>query len=291
MHLVITDSGLGGLSICAALEQALRNAGAVRLTYVNAWPFDDRGYNDLPDLGARTTVFDRALASMAALGPDSIVIACNTLSIVYNFTAFCRAPGVPVRGIVDAGVSLFHEALIADPASAIVLLGTKTTIDSGAHRDELVRRGIVSMRIGAVSCHGLAGAIERNPDGPPVAELIDVCTSRACEAQPPGGTLLAGLCCTHYGYVSRRITDALVAKCRRPVRALDPNQRLVDELLSEVTGLTTSAGGGPGSATVEVISKVLIAETSRLAVARLVEPVSPATAQALRSYAHVPELF
>jgi len=306
VHLVVTDSGLGGLSVCAALERALRDASAVgvRLTYVNAWPFDDRGYNDLPDMAARATVFDRTLGRMAALAPDAIVIACNTLSILYDFTTFSRAPGIPVRGIVDAGVSLFHEALVADPASSIVLLGTRTTIESETHRNELVRRGIDPSRIGAVSCHGLAGAIEKNLDGPSVAEMLDVCASMACETQPRGGTLLVGLCCTHYGYISSRITDALARRSRRQVRALDPNQRLVDELLSGLTGLTgltgaaegdsgtsASAGRGVASVPVEVVSKVAIADASRLGIARLVEPVSPATAQALRSYARVPDLF
>jgi glutamate racemase len=306
VHLVITDSGLGGLSICAALERALREGGAggVRLTYVNAWPFDNRGYNDLPDMAARATVFDGALTWMATLAPDAIVIACNTLSIVYGFTAFSRAPGVSVRGIVDAGVSLFHEALAADPVSAIVLLGTKTTIETGTHRDELIRRGIVPTRIATVSCQGLAGAIEKNPDGPSVAELLDACTSRARDARPPGGTLLIGLCCTHYGYVADRITEALAAKCCRLVRALDPNQRLVGELVTALTGQTAIASAvrtesglavsprpDAGVVAVNVVSKVLISETSRAGITRLIEPVSPATARALRSYAHVPELF
>jgi glutamate racemase len=303
VHWVITDSGLGGLAICAALEWALRDAGAggVRLTYVNAWPFDDRGYNDLPDMAARAVVFDRALAWMAGLAPDGIVIACNTLSIVYGLTAFSRAPGVPVRGIIDAGVSLFHEGLTADPSSTIVLLGTKTTIESGMHRDELVGRGIAPTRIGAVSCHGLAGAIEKNPDGPSVAELLDVYTSRACEAQPPGCTLLVGLCCTHYAYVSGRITSALAAKCGRPVRALDPNQRLADDVLTDVTagplstwegsGRRVAAGSDTSSVVVHVVSKVAISEISRVGISGLVEPVSPATARALRSYTHVPDLF
>jgi hypothetical protein len=40
-----------------------------------------------------------------------------------------------------------------------------------------------------------------------------------------------------------------------------------------------------------VISKVTLAERTRHGVARLVEPVSPATARALLNYTHVPDLF
>src|SRR5512143_2387956 len=112
--LVLTDSGLGGLLVCADLERRLHEspgAGVIRLAYVNAWPEEGCGYNDLPDIIARADVFDRALTAMMSFDPAVIVIACNTLSVVYGETAFSRAPRVPVEGILDAGVELFFEAL------------------------------------------------------------------------------------------------------------------------------------------------------------------------------------
>src|SRR5512142_487666 len=124
VHLLITDSGVGGLSVCAGVESELRQSTTVasaRITYFNAWPDEVNGYNDLPEIAARATVFDRALASMAALRPDRIVIACNTLSVVYDATAFQRDPAVPVLGIVDAGVEMFYEALAADDSTSIAL--------------------------------------------------------------------------------------------------------------------------------------------------------------------------
>ena len=105
--IVMTDSGLGGLLICAELERRLRSTagdGPVRLVYVNAWPDAGHGYNDLPDMTARAAVFDRALAAMTAFRPDLILIACNTLSVVYEATAFRRAPCRPRDGILDEGV-------------------------------------------------------------------------------------------------------------------------------------------------------------------------------------------
>ena len=295
-HIVITDSGLGGLSICAALERGLRAAGPtrdIRLTYVNAWPFEDRGYNDLPDEDARARVFDGALARMAEMRPDRILIACNTLSILYERTAFSRRPASPVQGIVEAGVGLFARALGEDPASSIGLVGTKTTIESGAHLERLGRRGVDPVRIAAVSWHGLAGAIERDVDGSRTAELIVECAARASAAAPPGGALLLGLCCTHYGYVAARLVDALARGTGRPVRVLDPNVELVAGLLADAGFVENSAGKGadeapagsskPGALSVELISKVTLTEAARRGIARLVEPVSAPTAAALLS--------
>lgn len=304
-HVVITDSGLGGLSICAALEQHLRQAPLrhrVRLTYVNAWPFEDRGYNDLPDAASRAGVFGRALASMNAMRPDRILIACNTLSILYPYTAFSRHPPVPVHGIVDAGVGLFAERLQGEPAASIVLTGTKTTIESGVHQDRLVSRGIDPARIGAVPCHGLAGAIEKDVDSAAVVALIDACTSAAAATAPPGTTLYVGLCCTHYGYVAARLVEALTRKTGRRVSALDPNARLVSDLMADTSMVAGVAGqgietGGPapssdrGGVAVELISKVMLDEPARRGIARLIEPVSAVTARALLSYARVPDLF
>ena len=304
-RIVITDSGLGGLSICAALEQGLRQsapARGVRLIYVNAWPFEDHGYNDLPDEKARARVFDAALARMASMRPDRILIACNTLSILYPRTAFSLRPVLPIHGILDAGVDLFVDQLSRDPDSSIVLIGTRTTIESGAHKARLEQRGIDPRRIAAVSCHGLAGAIERDVDGPRTAELIADCAARAAGDAPPGGTLFLGLCCTHYGYIAGRLMDAVAKLTPRRAHALDPNVRLTDGLLADTVftgnaghaqaaGSGTSAGGGAGSVSVELVSKVGLSETTRTSISHLIAPVSPATASALLSYALVPDLF
>jgi glutamate racemase len=303
-HIVITDSGLGGLSVCAALDRALRLARApcpTRLTYVNVWPYEDRGYNDLPDDAARADVFDAALARLSQMAPDRIVIACNTLSILYPLTRFSSRSTAPVDGIVDAGVELFIEGLTEDPGSSVLLLGTKTTIASGEHRARLVRRGVDPSRLAAVPCHGLAGAIERDISGPRTAELLAECAARAATAAQPGETLLLGLCCTHYGYVASRLVDAVATHTARPVRALDPNLRLVAGLLRAIgvadgeAPATRSSSAVPGGATaavaVTLVSKVHLLEQARAGIARLIEPVSPATASALLSYAHVPDLF
>jgi glutamate racemase len=292
LHFVITDSGLGGLSICAGVERNLRQAGPsrpTRLTYVNAWPEEGGGYNVLPDQASRALVFDGALVAMDRLGPDRILIACNTLSIVYPLTAHSRAAAIPVQGIVDAGVTLFHEALTQEPDSGLVVLGTRTTIDSGVHRDRLIALGVDPRRIASIPCHGLAGAIETNPRGAVAASLIEQYASAVWSLDLPGKTLYAGLACTHYGYVAKFLCSALERHAGKSVRALDPNQRLVGLVAPEANGRSETGGGG--TIVVEVVSKVRLSDETRREIGSLIESVSPATARALQSYLHVPDLF
>jgi glutamate racemase len=309
VHLVITDSGLGGLTICAGIEQGLRltgHRGEVRLTYVNAWPESGRGYNDLPDSASRVAAFDRVLAAIDARRPDRIVIACNTLSIVYEHTAHRSAARVPVHGIVDAGVEMFAEALGRAPGSALVLVGTRTTIESGAHRGRLLALGVAPARVSGASCHGLATAIERGPASDATTALIDTCAERAATAQPVGAPLLVGLCCTHYGMVAGRLRAAVQARVEGTVETLDPNARLVADVVAHLgargrepaepasaRSAQASNGAGPvahGPA-VTMVSKVALEDEQRRAVAAILEETSPATAAALLTYEHVPDLF
>jgi glutamate racemase len=290
-RVVLTDSGLGGLSICAGLERRLRGAGGGRrfdLVYVNAWPDEARGYNDLAGEDEKAAVFDRALAAVARYRPDLVVIACNTLSVVYERTSFARSPVAPVSGILDAGVDLFARALGEDAAAALVLFGTKTTIGSGEHARRLAARGVEPRRVRGAACHGLAAAIDKDPDAADLPGLVAACVARALEGGAVGPAPLAGLACTHYGYVAGEFGRAFERLTGAPVRVLDPNERLVEDLTA---GLDDDAGGGEASVTVEVVSKVALADSQRRAVARRIGPVSPATARALAGYTHLPTLF
>ncbi len=291
-RVVVTDSGLGGLSICAELEKRLRRAlgnHVIRLIYVNAWPDSRRGYNDLPDAASRAAVFDKALASMMAFRPGLILVACNTLSVIYDLTRFSRAPAVPVVGIIEEGVDLFQEALIRDPGSILALFGTRTTIESGEHVRRLIQRGIDIRRVIAAACHGLAGAVDKDPGSPALAGLVEECVSRALQGITVVGPLYGGLCCTHYSYIRDIFRTSLGRRTEARVEILDPNEHLVRSLTSGIKERRPDETDE--DIAVKVVSKIELAETQRRAVARRLGFVSPRTARALIEYTLVPELF
>src|SRR5512140_619758 len=110
MHILITDSGVGGLSVVAYAERFVRTHGftePVRLTFANAAPANDHGYNSMPSREVKLATFDRFLRNVTErFAPDSIYVACNTLSVLLPDTAFFRKASIPVKGIVESGSEL-----------------------------------------------------------------------------------------------------------------------------------------------------------------------------------------
>jgi glutamate racemase len=157
------------------------------------------------------------------------------------------------------------------------------------HRERLLQKGIPKNRIVAVSCHGLAAAIEKDPAGAMVAGLIEQCAAEACRADLSGEPFYVGLCCTHYSYVKEQFRSVLKRQSGKRVQILDPNDRMVRCLAAEKGQETGETG--LSSIVVEVISQVELSESQRRAVAKLVAPVSEIAAQALLSYTWRPGLF
>jgi len=171
----------------------------------------------------------------------------------------------------------------------LAVFGTRTTIGSGEHLRRLRARGIDPGRLESEACHGLAAAIDKDPDSTLIPGLIDECVLRVLPRLPAAGKLYAGLACTHYAYVAEVFRSTLARHAGAAVETLNPGERLVEKLTASLTAGGSTAG--PSGITVKVLSKVGLAESQRRAVARRIEAISPAAARALRTYHHVPDLF
>lgn len=290
LRLLVTDSGLGGLSVVADLERRGRESGRYRrleLIFASALGETGQGYNKMPSRERQLAVFDDALAGMLrAAGPDCLLVACNTLSVLIPASRVLSASPVPVVGIVELGVAAVAERLAARPAAIAVLFATETTIASGAHRDQLLARGVAAERIVPMACPGLASRIELEGPSPGVAAEIARLTREAV-ARSGGAPIVAALACTHYGYCAAEFAAGLAAAGARGVEVLDPNRRM--------SGLFFPPEPFPACAapevTVQVISRAIPLPGEIASVAALVEPESPATATALRGYALRRDLF
>ncbi len=304
--IVVTDSGLGGLSVFAAIATGLARTcpwSGVDLVYFNAWPEKDRGYNHYPDMAHKSRVFDNALAAMARLRPDALVIACNTLSVIYPYTDFSKTSPGPVHDIIDQGVDMIAAALTRDPETGVILFSTPTTAESRIHVQGLVRKGIAPDRIVNQGCVNLAGTIERNPFDPDLPAMIQ---DNVDQAMASGAgqfrQVAAGLCCTHFGYCRKLFSSAIAGHTGRPPLILTPNQILADQVLLQAaqmisrdsmprSGIPEAQAGPPSVMDIRIMSRVQWDRQRITAYETLFAPHAPRVAKALTNYHFNPDLF
>jgi glutamate racemase len=289
--ILVTDSGLGGLSIFAGISNRLAEKSpwpAVSMVYFNAWPEQYKGYNHLKTMDQKAGVFNNALMAMENFKPDIILVACNTLSVIYPFTPYSRDTATRVSGIVDHGVQLIHEHLIKDPDSQVILFGTPTTIAEKSHERQLIKMGIDPLRITPQACTDLAGKIERNPFGKDVPQLINANVCKAVsKMQNPTRKVYAALCCTHFGYCKDLFKTALSKLLKQAVVILDPNQRMADQVV-KIQDPKTSVSS---DIDMHIVSRVFWDPQRIEAYGRLLKNISPLTVKALESYEWKPDLF
>lgn len=294
MHLLITDSGVGGLSVCAYVEKYLRTHvldEEVRLTYVNASPENDFGYNSMRSKREKLANFDRFLHIVAGqYHPDEIFVACNTLSVLLEDTRFFQSGLVPVRGIVEVGVERLLRDLERLPHSAAMIFGTVTTISAGTYHDMLRERGVAEARIVSQACPDLADVISEDRGGSEAGDLIGLFVRKALATkETPAASVLAYLACTHYGYRKELFARAF-EEVGVEAEILNPNELVADDLF----GATHAAILGPGEENeieVEFVAHYGIPDTALETISFFLNDISPATVRAFLDYTYAPELF
>jgi len=294
MHILITDSGVGGLSVCAYAERYLRTHGLeepVRLTYVNASPENDFGYNSMGSRQEKLENFDRFLHIITdEYAPNSIFVACNTLSVLLQDTRFFKKAHVPVRGIVEIGVNRLLRDLDRSPASTTVILGTVTTIEARTYPDMLTSKGVIEARIVSQSCPGLADTISEDRRGSKAREAIEKYVRAATEKiEAPAASCLAYLACTHYGYRKGYFLAAFEEAGIR-TEILNPNEFVVDDLFGSAGGNLLDPGE-ENSIDVEFVTRYRIPETALETITFFLGDISPRTVRAFQNFTHAPNLF
>lgn len=289
---VVTDSGLGGLSILADSVERLRVSKAfrsVKFIFVNALFSKDSGYNSLKNRDEKILIFNNALQSMEKkFHPDLIMIGCNTLSVLYKDTPFSHRTKTAVLDIVDSGVELAAQKLKAFPQSKLILFGTQTTIEEKTHKKLLVERGFLPDRIYTQACPDLVSYIERGFDSEETEMLIfayvdDVLQRIHARSSP----LVVSLNCTHYGYSLDLWKRAFKSLGVKTTGFINPNKKMsgyFDRPELKNRNKTTSIS-------VRVVSMVKIDADVRASIGRWLKDRSPLTASALQHYELFPHLF
>lgn len=292
LRVVVTDSGLGGMSVAADVYERLlahRGFREADVIFFNCQPHETSGYNRLPNTAEKAWVFDNALEVMVErFEPDVILIACNTLSVIYDETKFSQTTEIPVVGIVEPGVRLIESHLANDTTSQVAILGTPTTIERGQHRSNLLSDGISDNRIIVQACSRLAGRIERDPNGTETLALVDQYTSEVvAQLDQSKKPLFVSYNCTHYGYVNGLFKEAFAKHGIDVSGFLDPNSLLADPLFPE----STKHRFEECDTRVSVYSQPALSDAKLTAIYDLIAPTSTAAAKATKSYQHTPNSF
>jgi len=283
MHIVITDSGVGGLSVVAYAERFVRTRGVtepVRLTFANAAPENDYGYNSMPSRAVKIETFDRFLRNVARrFAPDRIYVACNTLSVLLPDTPFAAEATIPLQGIIETGVALLLKELETNSAAVAMIFGTQTTIDAGTYPRLLAERGIDAARIVSQACPGLADTISEDRDGTKARAEIERWVGAAMAKMPRrDAPTVACLACTHYGYRKSDFAAAL-----GDATVINPNEGAVGDLFDRT--------GDHHEVDVQFVTRYPLPAATVETLTRLLRDISPRTVDAMRHFVHIPDLF
>jgi len=290
--ILVTDSGLGGLSVAANIAQRMESHGIFRSTQVvffNAQPSREQGYNSMKTSEEKIAVFNNALEAMVSnFNPDVILIACNTLSVIYDYTEFSKTSTIPVIGVVEAGVKLMGEANQVNKNASILLFATTTTVYQDTHRKGLAELGVDTNQVITQSCPKLAGAIERGTHSSETDSLVELYTKNAISnLSDAEKDVLVSLNCTHYPYIKELFEEKIEAQGLNVIAVLDPNPYMAD-LLFPRQYINRIA---EPEVSVYVLSQPVLDDDRIASIAPLINEVSPITAEALENWDFDPQFF
>lgn len=290
--ILVTDSGLGGLSVAASVAARMDSLGIfeyVEIIFFNAQPSKEQGYNSMETTEQKIAVFNSALNAMASgFDPDILLIACNTLSVIYDYTEFSKYNKIPVLGVVEAGVNLIYEASERNENPPVLLFATKTTVHQDTHRKELAKYGGPSDDVITQACPRLAGSIERGTGSAETDSLVELYTKQAIQNLPEGSeNVMISLNCTHYPYIKDMFREKVEDEGLTVSSVLDPNPYMADVLFPDEHNFRVD---NP-QVTVYVLSQPVLDDERINSIEPLIRIISPKMADALIDWDFDPQFF
>lgn len=216
----VFDSGLGGLSVLAAIADALPNADLAYLADTSHVPY---GHRNDEFIRGRVLAIGRFLV---AQGCDLVVVACNTATAAAVQALRDDLHGIPVVG-VEPGVKPAAQSSLA---RRIAVLATEATARS-ERLARLIRDHAHGVEVHVEACPGWATRVETlHLDGPEFA------AEAAARLEPllARGVDRIVLGCTHYSFLAptlatvsagrAELVDVAAAVARQVVRLAGPRQ-------------------------------------------------------------------
>ena len=219
-HALLFDSGVGGLSISAAIRSRLPDLAQ---TYLADDAF--RPYGDKSEASLNIRIPSLLAPLCEVVQPDLVVIACNTASTT-ALPAIREALDIPVVGVVPA----IKPAASGSALKRIGVLGTPGTVRR-RYVDDLIERYAKDCEVRLQGSVTLVEQAERMLRGETVDEsVIREAIMPLFDGDPIDAVVLA---CTHFPL----LIEALKAQAPYPVSWIDSGAavaRRVESLLSKM---------------------------------------------------------
>lgn len=231
---IVCDSGLGGLNVAARFfSKEAQDGEPCDIVYFNAYPSMDCGFNDLPSKLSQEMMFRNVFEGMNAFKPDCCLIACNTLSVIYERLRAWFTPPFPVIGIIDTAVNGMAAALKEAPDASVLILGTNSTVESGVYSYRLAKQ-ISAKRIRSLACPGLATRLEKDPAAQEIrASIAEYAQQAALLWKTPPKKLFLSLCCTHFEYATTFWLEEFKRVFGDEVSIVNPNELLAANICAK----------------------------------------------------------
>ena len=189
----VFDSGVGGLTVVAALQRLLPHQNIIYVGDTARVPYGGKS----PETIQR---YSKEIADLlASKGAKLFVIACNTSSALAA-QHLKEIYSIPLQGVIEPGAA---AAVEATRNGIIGVIGTKATIASNAYRDA-IHQVQSDVHVLSAACPLLVPLVEEGffEDG-----ITDAVLHRYLEPLLAQGIDTLVLGCTHYPLLKKRIAS------------------------------------------------------------------------------------
>ncbi|MFO1519935.1 MAG: glutamate racemase [bacterium] len=214
----IFDSGIGGLTVLKAVEEALPGEHLVYLGDTARVPYGNKSRETITRYSVENTQF------LLQSGVKAVVVACNTASAL-ALSELRRHFPIPILGVIEPGA---RAALSATRTKEIGVIGTESTISSSSY-SKAVQALDPKSRVWGIACPLFVPLAE---EGWIHEEVTEAVAQKYLSpfVKTPIDTLILG--CTHYPLLKGVIAKTMGEKVTL-VDSAQETARALKELLAE----------------------------------------------------------
>jgi glutamate racemase len=227
----VFDSGIGGLTVAAALRRRLPSEALLYLGDIARLPYGTK---------SPATVIRYALKAgefLAGRGIKMLVVACNTASAHALEALQATHPGLPVLGVVEAGA---QAAARSSVSGRIVVAATEGTCRSGAFAHAIVAHRPDAQVIQVPCPMFVALAEEGLTEGPIAEDMVRHYLGEHFLGPQAADCLVLG--CTHFPLLANALHKVLGPA---PV-LVDCAEAVAAQAEEELAGRRMAASAGAG---------------------------------------------